>query len=261
MSLNETVPALSQKKYQLFSQDLPRFALRATLAGAYLTISTAFAALAGHQVQQLAPGLGGLVFALFFGLGLYAIVILNTDLATSNMMLTVYSAVAGKLSWARGIALVLVTTLCNLLGAVLMSLLLAQSAKLSGLGPDHLILTLTEGKLAKSPAGVFWEGVGANLVVNMAVLGALAAKDLISKFVTIVPIIAIFVGLGLEHVIANFALMTTAFFGATQLPDSMTLGAVAANWVWAFAGNYVGGGLLMGGAYAWLNKTPTSYRD
>ncbi|MDY3127142.1 MAG: formate/nitrite transporter family protein, partial [Corynebacterium sp.] len=133
--------------------------------------------------------------------------------------------------------------------------------KFSHVDPTHLVDVLSMGKLAKSPAGMLVEGIFANFVVNMAIVGAIFAKDIVSKFFVIVPIIAMFVGLSLEHVIANFCLMTLTFFTSNPIPDGFTLGAVLTNWSIVWVGNVIGGGFLIGGVYAWLNNGPEVYRD
>nr|WP_253703297.1 formate/nitrite transporter family protein [Corynebacterium striatum] len=69
----------------------------------YLCIGTVFAGVVGQAVEELAPGLGSVTFALFFGLGLFAIVILGAELATGNMMYMVYGAMQKHLSWGQGL--------------------------------------------------------------------------------------------------------------------------------------------------------------
>uniref|UniRef100_UPI0037361856 formate/nitrite transporter family protein n=1 Tax=Corynebacterium sp. TaxID=1720 RepID=UPI0037361856 len=165
-----------------------------------------------------------------------------------------------QIGWGKGIWFVVLTTIFNLVGALLVGLLMSQTAKLGSMDSTHLIATLSEGKLDKSPWHAFIEAVGANFVVNMAIVGALFAKDFVSKFFVIVPIIAIFVGLGLEHVIANFSLMSITMF-ADSVPGNFTVGNIAINWLMVWLGNFVGGGLLIGGVYAWLNKTKYVYKD
>ncbi|MCF4005919.1 formate/nitrite transporter family protein [Corynebacterium uropygiale] len=261
MSLTEAVAAAVTKKDTLFREDLPRYSVRAILAGAYLTLGTACAGVAGQAVNGLAPGLGPIVFSLLFGLGLFSIIILGAELATGDMMFFSYGAVQKDVSWGRAVGVVVVTTVLNLVGAVIIAAGMGVSAKLGGMDPQHLIATLSEGKLAKTPVQLFVEAMMANFVVNMGIVGAMFAKELVSKFFVIVPIIAIFVMLGLEHVIANFSLMSLTFFAGAELPPHMTLGAVLLNWVLVFLGNFVGGGLLIGGVYAWLNRGPAAYRD
>lgn len=261
MALNETAEAAIAKKIELLDQDMPRFAVRAILAGVYLTLATAFAGVAAQAVDRLAPGLGFLVFSLFFGIGLFTILALNAELATGNMMFSSYAATQGRMSWSKAVWLVCVTTIFNLVGAVLVGLLLSQSAKLGHMTDHDFMSQVTQSKLTKPALGVFLEAIGANFVVNMAVIVASYCKDYLSKLVAMVLILALFVGLGLEHVIANFSLINLVFFAAEPLPAAMTPTAVLTNWVCAWLGNFVGGGILMGATYAWLNKTDLKYRD
>lgn len=261
MALNDSATAAINKKVGLLDQSFSRFAVRAVLAGIYLTLGTAFAGVAGNSVEALAPGLGGLTFAFLFGLGLFAIVLLGAELATGNMMYMVYGVVTKDVSRAKGLWLLVVTTVFNLVGAIAVAVVMGISAKFAQMDPSHLIATLSTGKLDKDPSGMFFEAILANFVVNMAIVGVVFAKDIVSKFFVILPIIALFVGLGLEHVIANFSLMTLTFFGSNPLPEGMTVGAVALNWTLVWLGNLVGGGILIGGVYAWLNKGPELYRD
>ncbi|WJY88964.1 nitrite transporter NirC [Corynebacterium confusum] len=120
---------------------------------------------------------------------------------------------------------------------------------------------MTEGKLTKSPQGMLGEAIAANFVVNMGIVGAIFAKDAASKFFVIIPIIGAFVALGLEHIIANFCLFSITLLASDPVPASLTAGNVALNWSLVWIGNFIGGGLLVGGVYAWLNRGPEAYRD
>lgn len=261
MSLNDAAAGAINKKVVLLDQSFGRFATRSTLAGVYLTIGTAFAGVVGQAVEELFSGMGSVVFALFFGLGLFAIILLGAELATGNMMYVVYGALNKQVGWGKGFWLLFVTTVFNLLGCILFAAAMGMSAKFAGMDPTHLISVLSEGKLNKEPGGMFVEAILANFVVNMAVVGAVFAKDIVSKFFVILPIIAAFVGMGLEHVIANFCLFTLTFFSSDPLTGAMTVGSVAINWTLVWIGNLVGGGFLIGGVYAYLNKGPDAYRD
>ncbi|MBK4147980.1 formate/nitrite transporter family protein [Corynebacterium macginleyi] len=261
MSLNESVAAAVTKKTALLDQSPSRFIVRAILAGVYLLIGTAFAGAVAQAVEKNFEGLGSVAFAFLFGLGLFAIIILGADLATGNMMFMVYGAANKQVTWAKAFWLIIVTTVFNLVGAAILVAALGVSAKFGNLPVDHIIVTLTDAKLAKGPAGMLVEGILANFVVNMSIVGGIFAKEIISKFIVIVPLIAAFVGMGLEHVIANFCLVCLTFFDAGAFPEHFTLGAVLTNWAIVWVGNVIGGGFLIGGVYAWLNKGPEAYRD
>ena len=45
------------------------------------------------------------------------------------------------------------------------------------------------------------------------------------------------------------------------LSKKITWGGMLRNWALVWLGNFVGGGLLIGGVYAWLNKTKYVYKD
>lgn len=260
MSLAETLDAGAAKKVDLLEHDFGRFAVRAVLAGVYLTIATAFAGVVANAVDKAAPGLGSVAFAFTFGFGLFAIVVLNSELATGDMMFGSWASTRGNVSWGKTVWFIVAATLFNLVGAFIVAFIMSQSAKLGSMDASHFIETVTEGKLNKSAWGAFIEAVMADFVVNMAILMGLQAKEVASKFFAIVPIIAIFVGLGLEHIIANFSLMTMTLF-ADSHPDNFTFGNIALNWAMVWLGNFVGGGLGIGAVYAWLNKTDTVYKD
>ena len=63
MSLNDTIEAGVHKKVALFDEDQPRFGVRSILAGVYLALGTAFAAVVGNVVEPFVPGLGAQIFA------------------------------------------------------------------------------------------------------------------------------------------------------------------------------------------------------
>ncbi len=260
------------KKTRLFADDPLRYGVRAILAGVYLTLGTAFSVVAGNAVEGVAPGLGAVVFGMCFFVGLAMILQVGAELATGTMMFMTFAAVRGYISWLRAVGIILWTVVLNLVGAVIVAVILGQSGKLGGLGADHLLATLADGKLTKGPWGVLMEGILANFLVNVAIIGGLIMKDYAGKFLFTQFVIGAFVVLGLEHVIANFSLFTLSVFclgdgfasGGSVL-DSLTWSNVLDNWGMALIGNIVGGGLLVGGLYAWLNqgtsKGAEAYRD
>ncbi|MGU9560519.1 formate/nitrite transporter family protein, partial [Lactiplantibacillus pentosus] len=60
---------------------------------------------------------------------------------------------------------------------------------------------------------------------------------------------------------ANFPAFSLAFFASNGTIAGMTVGSVIHNLIFAFIGNYIGGALIIGMTYAWMNKTDTSFID
>ena len=62
-----------------------------------------------------------------------------------------------------------------------------------------------------------------------------------------------------EHLIANFASFMLAAFSPVEQIKGFNLVNVLRQWIVVFFGNWVGGGLFIGIAYAWLNQTKTKH--
>ena len=259
--LNNIMDGVVGKKLALFHNDNRRFIVRSILAGVYLSLGTAFAAAMGQRVETLAPGLGSFVFAMLFFIGLAAIVLLGAELATGNMMYLFYGRLNLGVSTSTVVKALLVCTIGNLIGAVIVGILLSQAEVFSGLTDASFISEMVNKKLHKTPLGLITEGIIANFVVNMAIVGVMLLKDYTAKFIILMFVIGMFVGLGTEHVIANFGLVSIVGFSSSPLPEYFDGAHIATNWVLVWLGNFLGGGILMGGTYAWLNKTTTTYRD
>ena len=59
-----------------------------------------------------------------------------------------------------------------------------------------------------------------------------------------------------EHLIANFA--SFMLLGFNGVRDAVN---ILRQWVVVFFGNWIGGGIFIGLAYSWLNKTKTPHID
>lgn len=256
MNFDSTLAESIGFKAYLFNNELPKFAVRSMLAGLFLTIITAFAAVAATAVEAEAPGFGKFVFAGIFASALYVMVVLGAELATGNMMFSTYGSVTKRLGWLNGFALVVVCTLFNLLGVLLTAYFITKSTAFEAVDPDNFLAGLTSVKLAKDPQHLFLEGIFANIVVNIGILMAVqAGKDFTAKLFAIILVIPAFAAMGYEHSIASFVIFSLSGYGiGPEHFEGFTLFNGLSNWLFVWLGNYVGGGLLMGGVYAWLNK-------
>lgn len=151
-------------------------------------------------------------------------------------------------------------TLGNLLGAIVAALLVSNTGAFSHLTAESFIVTTVAGKLSKGLMQVFIEAIAANIFVNIAILGYLLAKTEFAKLLLVFGAIFMFVFLGYEHVVANFGSFAMVAFSSYE-SDFIQVIPVLLAWVVAWVGNYIGGGLVMGLVYAWLNDEGLSLRD
>ncbi|GMR70580.1 formate/nitrite transporter family protein [Aerococcus viridans] len=245
------------KKDALFAQSKIRYLLRAIYAGIFLTLPTAIGILVWDVLSVDYPALGKISYALIFPIGLAMIVYLNGELATSNMMYLFTGAHRRKISWSKALTIILVCTLMNLLGAMIVGILIGNSSAAQYFNGDSAIMTVINAKLNKDIWTLFIDGILANIFVNITIMGQMKMKDDTARLLFIVAVIFLFVYGGFEHVIANFSLMSLAFFSG----NNMNLLGVLVNWLVVFLGNLVGGGVMMGLGYSFLNNEDTLYLD
>lgn len=245
------------KKDALFDQSKVRYLLRAIYAGIFLTLPTAIGVLVWDAIAVDYPSLGQISYALIFPIGLAMIIYLNGELATSNMMYLFAGAHRRKLSWSKALTIIVICTLMNLLGAALVGILIGNSSAAHNFNADSAIMTIINVKLDKDIWTLFIDGILANIFVNITIMGQMKMKDDIGRLLFIIAVIFLFVYGGLEHIIANFSLMSIAFFSG----NDMEIMAVLINWIFAFMGNLVGGGVIMGLGYSFLNSVETGYLD
>ena len=143
----------------------------------------------------------------------------------------------------------------NLLGSLVVAVLLVGSSVLDGATMAAMQASV-EHKVEYLHLGAFgWSdllvrAIFCNLLINLAmgIVYSGILSDSISKAVIIVDAIFVFVFLGFEHSVAN-----TGLFLMVGLQESMDWVGALGNVAIALIGNFIGGGLLIGVYYAYLN--------
>ena len=124
-------------------------------------------------------------------------------------------------------------TFFNLIGAIILAWLFNQSFSFAQLTHKSFLVNAVQTKLAKSDWQNFFEGITANM----------------------------FVFLINEHLIANFASFMLAAFSSVEHIKGLEFFNVIRQWIIVFFGNWIGGGIFIGLAYAWLNQTKTPHKE
>lgn len=262
LELKHTYGKNIDKKIDLLDKSISRFIFRSMMACVYLSLATAFAFALADKISHVNPDLGKFFYAFAFPVALVMIVFLNAELGTSNMAYFSSGVYSKKLSFGKATKMLSICVAANLVGAIIIGFLLAQTATFTGLSAEHFMFTSVDAKLAKDAYTVFIEAIMANMVVNIAVIMALRCTSDSGKILSIMLIIPIFSFMGFEHVIANFSSFALAFFaGAAEMIPNWSAQAVLSNLTFAFLGNLVGGGIVMGVGYTWMNDSDSLYKD
>ena len=259
--LFEKIDSSISKKVDLIQNSYARYAVRAMLACLFLTLGTAIAFATAMKVEEFLPGSGKLLFGFMFSRSLVMILYMNAELGTSNMLFMTVGVYRKKIDVKMASKILFTCILFNLVGGLLFGYLISLTGPFQNLPTENFMYTAINGKLTKSTLQILVEGMFANIVVNTAVLINMRMKDDAGKVFATIFIIFIFAFLGYEHVIANFPAFTLGYFASKGTLDAMTVGNVVHNIVFALIGNYIGGGLVIGLVYAWLNNSKSNYVD
>ncbi|MGO9019850.1 MAG: formate/nitrite transporter family protein [Syntrophobacteraceae bacterium] len=236
-------------KINLLVNDPSRYMLRSLGAGMFLSIVVFVFWTLMHNLQDMP--FGKVIASAFFGVGLMGIVFANAELFTSNNMYLTVSSAEGRTSWRQAVMLWIACYFGNLAGTVFIALLLFGAGSLSELPANHALFTGALHKAHLAGHVIFMKGILANWIVCLAVRLALRSKEDVAKIMILVLVVFIFVYLGFEHSIANMGTFSMAMLGGSAL----TLGDASHNLLYSTLGNVVGGVLLVGLPFVYINPS------
>ena len=239
-----------------------RYFMRAAMAGIIIGVlyGANYAVVAGFAQVETGGGstlqpLGKMAGAALFGWALVFIYYSRSELLTSNMMIVTIGAYHRRTSWARALRLLGLCYLGNAVGGFLVAALvrfssLAEGAVLEQMvsSVDHKLEFVTAG--ATGWGDLLVRAILCNFCINLAMLlvyNGLIKEDITKSLVMVVAVF-VFAFVGFEHSVAN-----TVLFSIVGLVDGIDLGLAAGNVAIALLGNFIGGGLLIGLYYAYVN--------
>lgn len=250
------------EKEELFNRSKAKYAIRSMFAGAFLTLSTAAGVIVADLMNGFASGTGRFVFPFIFAWGLVYILFLNAELTTSNMIYLTAGTFLKKINWKKALLILLYCTFFNLVGALFIGFIFNQTSEFTHLTSKSFLAGIAEHKLSRPNQLVIFEGIVANIFVNIAILSYLLLKNSTAKILIVISAIYMFVFLTNEHLAANFASFSLVAFNkiAGQI-EVFNLLNILRHFSVTFLANWIGGGLLIGLSYAFLNKDETTYVD
>ena len=229
---------------------------------AYITVTHAM------DNVSVARMLGGAVFSV----GLVSIVLTGCELLTGSA-LNVLGISTGKINWLDFLKNVVYVLIANALGAGILAVsvfymhhLDASSGKL---GAYAIKLAVRKIHLGFGEALV--SGIWCNVLVCLAIMMAVASRDVAGKVLAIYFPISTFVICGFEHSVANmfylplgllaksqpaYVAMAEKLYGMTeaQISSLTLLHCITDNLVPVVLGNLIGGSLVVAGTFFYTLK-------
>ena len=228
-----------------------RYTLRAAMAGVIICLMYIFAyGIKTDLGRDFNPALAKYLMSLNFSMALAFIYFTNSELLTSNFMYFTVGRYYGKVSWSDTMNIWSLCLLGNVLGIVFVAILVWSCGMLSDAVVENLVHTVNDKTVQSGVWLIFVKAVFANYFINVSVIVAMQLTEHLAKIVVLMMGVIIFAYMGFEHVVANSALFVMAFL---EQPGSVNVLQVGKNFFVSLIGNYVGGGLVIGLFYAYLN--------
>jgi len=253
-----------EKKQKMIDEKFINYAVRAIMAGVFLTIIYAFSTqiLTDFSGTVLAP-FGKLLMSYLFGIGLIFIIYFGAELFTSNVMFFTIGVTHRKLKISTLLKIWTTCWLFNLIGAAISALILVQTGLFNivdGVYGNSEMFVLAAKKTVLPWNEIFFRGILANFIVNAVIYLALMVRDDASKLLVVPLGLVPFVYLGFEHSIANMGLFMMTWLTpgaeAAAIYNGMQFTNIGAlnNLFWSTIGNIVGGAVGIGFYFSFLNR-------
>lgn len=228
-----------------------RYLCRAMMAGFIVAVITVFTLrIKSEMLPGINLGVTMLIAAYGFSFALVMIMFTNSELLTSNFMYFTVGIYYGKISITKSMKIWMLCLAGNYLG-MLVVFLLMTGAHIMRPEEVQMLADISNAKSVDSTAwSIFSKGIFANFFINNAVVIAMQTRDTMAKTFIMMFGIMIFAFMGYEHVVANGAYFIASLLYA---PEAVSVLAMLKNIFFSFWGNYVGGGLIIGLFYAYLN--------
>jgi formate transporter len=224
---------------------------QSVMGGAYVGFGGLLAlSVAGNMSGTLFsnPGLVKMTFAALFPVNLLLIIMTGGQLFTGNSGTCTaarYEGMVGTAAIAKNLA---VSLTGNVVGCFLFALTANYVGLLTG-GTAALCKSTAIAKCGGAFMPTLVKGILCNWMVSLAVFMAGASNDLVGKLVGCWFPISTFVGIGLEHSIANLFIFPCALLlGGTGLSLS---DVVFKNLVPVIIGNFIAGAVVVAASYSY----------
>ena len=222
------------------------------LAGAFIAFGGLLAIVVGKGNEAFVanPGLGKLVFAGVFPVGIMLVLIAGSELFTGNCGIITPACLTGRVRWRSLLRNWFFVYIGNFVGSVFVALFLAYWTGIIGGGAlGEAAANIAAKKVSLGWGPLILRGIGCNWLVCLGVWLAIASDDIIGKIWGLwFPIMA-FVAIGFEHSVANMFFIPLGMLNGA----GVTIGQfLFSNLLPVTIGNIIGGAGFVGSIYWWI---------
>ena len=226
-------------------------------AGAYIGIGITLIFTLGAQISgcEYTAGLTKLVMGASFGLALSMCIMCGSDLFTGNNLLLGVGAMTKRISWLEAFHVWGINLIGNLAGSLLVAWIIKMSGLLNNEQFGTFVVNMSANKISPSFVQLFFRGALCNVCVCVAVWCGQKLTSEAAKLIMIWWGLFAFIGIGLEHSIANMTLLALGVFSPyASTNELVTWGGYFSNLIPVILGNFFGGVVLFALPYYFCSK-------
>lgn len=242
------------------------------LAGVFIGFAAHFATVAAtgwnFNGMPILLGLKKILIGAAFSVGLMMVMIPGSELWTGNNLMTI-ALMSKDITLVQMMRNFIVVYIGNFVGSILLAFMIAGLTGLTDGPIGGTAINIAYGKVTTGGdmhnVWYFFRAIGCNWLVCLAVMMAIAAKDIAGKILAIFFPIMAFVSSGFEHIIANMYFIPAGIFskafGNSVIASGKNIELLATlnwttmitqNFIVVTVGNFIGGGIFCGVIYWWL---------
>lgn len=251
---SETKNALvqaAQNKVKFLNKSVSKYVLAAAWAGIYVGLGIILIMSIGGIASAAGSGLTKIMMGLGFGIALSLVIMAGSELFTGNNMIMMVGSLDKKVSWIDSIKIWIFSYLGNFAGSFFVGGLFVLTA-VGGSAVGNFIVNTAAAKMG----GDFWallvKGILCNMLVCLAVLCSIKMKSESGKLIMVFWCLFAFITAGFEHSVANMTIFAMGLF--LEHPETVSWGGMFANLIPVTIGNFIGGGIILGGSYYFMGK-------
>jgi len=243
------VSNIAETKANLLEESISRFMVLSIMAGffvgiAVVLISTIAGLIPDHPFQKIILGLS-------FGIALSLVLVIGAELFTGNNFIMMIGSLEKKVKWKNTFKVWGLSYFGNLLGSILIGILFINSGLVTG-SIKEFIINSSATKMNLDFMALIYRGILCNILVCLAIFSYLKLENEAAKLMMISWCLFAFVVSGFEHSIANMTIFSIGLL--VEHPESVSLMGSLNNLVPVTIGNFIGGGLFVGGGYWFIGN-------
>ncbi|MFD0957942.1 formate/nitrite transporter family protein [Paenibacillus chungangensis] len=248
----QQVEQLALKKLKIFKQSIIISLARSMLASMFIGFGVIVAFKTGSYFYIEHSPLTYPIAALTFGTAIILISYGGGDLFTGNTFYYSYAALRKKMRWMDTIKLWITSYSGNVLGAAVFAFLIWSTGLFDSDYVNGFLLEVADKKVSTPGMQLFFRAILCNWLVCLAFFIPMWMKTDGAKMFAMMLFVFCFFISGYEHSIANMC--TFAIAMVVQDTDIVTLEGALLNLIPVTFGNLIGGSVLMGWMYYFVNK-------